>query len=206
MLEGYNVYYNEDCIASYYKDEEKNEYSYYVSYPSLFKGKVPDKYLHSFVDREKPAAFLEEIMTEEYRVQGTRKLIYRKNNLNIIRQPKDTDCFMVYNKQTSKNDENHSAPHYEGPGTPEGMKEWASYYQFVRRDDNTFEVQLEENWWWGGGHNDGGTIHMEIPEEYFNLSYDEFLEKVVTIGRAAHYGFDADYLRNKEGLREFFGF
>lgn len=206
MREDYSVYYNGDCIASYYRDEKINEYSYYVGNANYYKGKVPDKYLRTFENRDKPAPFLEAIMKDENRVSGTRKLIYEKDKVRIVRRPRDVDRFMVYNMHGGNNDEKHSAPHYEGGKIIDDMKEWASYYQFVKMDDNTFEVELEENWWWGGGHNDGGTIHQEIPEEYFDLPYDEFLEKVVTVGKAEHYGFDAHYLRKKEGLREFFGF
>ena len=73
-------------------------------------------------------------------------------------------------------------------------------------DDGTYEAELDEAWWWGGGHNDGGTIRNEIPEAWFDLPYDEFLENVVTLSAAAHYGFAAEDLKEKRGLREFFGF
>ena len=35
----------------------------------------------------------------------------------------------------------------------------------------------------------GGTIDVDIPKEWFSLSYDEFLERVITLASAAHYGF-----------------
>ena len=86
------------------------------------------------------------------------------------------------------------------------MREWASWYAFNKMDDGTYEAELDEAWWWGGGHNDGGTIHREIPEEWFDLPYKDFLEKVVTLAAASHYGFTAEILLAKEGLKEFFGF
>ena len=52
----------------------------------------------------------------------------------------------------------------------------------------------------------GGTIDVDIPKEWFSLSYDEFLERVITLASAAHYGFTIDDLKEKEGLKEFFGF
>ena len=58
----------------------------------------------------------------------------------------------------------------------------------------------------GDSHNDGGTIHTDIPEEWFELSYDKFLENVVTLSAASHYGFTPDELKEKQGLKEFFGF
>ena len=68
------------------------------------------------------------------------------------------------------------------------------------------EGQVGTAWGWGGGHNDGGTIHREIPEEWFELPYEEFLERTVTLAAAAHYGFTAEMLLEKKGLREFFGY
>ena len=72
-------------------------------------------------------------------------------------------------------------------------------------DDGTYEAELDEAWWWGGGHNDGGTIRTPIPEEWFELTYDEFLKRVVTLSAAAHYGFTPEILKKRKGLKEFFG-
>ena len=52
----------------------------------------------------------------------------------------------------------------------------------------------------------GKLKHTDIPEEWFELPYEEFLENVVTLSAAAHYGFTPDELKEKEGLKEFFGF
>ena len=86
------------------------------------------------------------------------------------------------------------------------MREWASWYCINKKDDGTFEAELDEAWWWGGGHNDGGTMREEVPEEWLDLPYDELLENLVTLVRADHYGFTAEHLRRKKGLKEFFGF
>ena len=41
----------------------------------------------------------------------------------------------------------------------------------------------------------------------FNKKDDgTFLERVITLASAAHYGFTIDDLKEKEGLKEFFGF
>ena len=52
----------------------------------------------------------------------------------------------------------------------------------------------------------GGTIHVDLPQELFERPYKEFLENVVRFAAAAHYGFTAEMLMEKEGLREFFGY
>ena len=43
----------------------------------------------------------------------------------------------------------------------------------------------------------------KIPKEWFNLKYDEFLEKFVTLSSASRYGFTAEELKQKDGLKEF---
>ena len=86
------------------------------------------------------------------------------------------------------------------------MREWCSWYAFNKMDDGTYEAELDEAWWWGGGHNDGGTIRREIPEEWFELPYEEFLDNVVGLAAAWHYGFTVEILLEREGLREFFGY
>ena len=209
-MERFSIYYDIYCIAIYKRDDKEKEYSYYGGYPSVNNVNIPDKYLIEYKEKT-PFLLMEEFMTEENRVTGTKKLIYQRDHIRIVRIPRDIDRFVVYNINAVKgsggySEERFDAPHYEDEKTPEGMREWVSCYEFVKKDDGTYEAALEENWWWGGSHNDGGTIHAEIPEEYLDLPYDEFLEKLLTIAKAGHYGFTADYLKNRNGLKEFFGF
>ena len=96
--------------------------------------------------------------------------------------------FMIYRRDAKKGEatyspKSHSAPHFEGH----------------------YEAELDEAWN-EGSHYGGGTINVDIPKEWFSLSYDEFLERVITLASAAHYGFTIDDLKEKEGLKEFFGF
>ena len=148
---------------------------------------------------------------DENRAPGTRKRIWRNGDLRIERVPDDVDRFWIYRRSAEKgekgySDKSYSAPHSEGNGPIPGMNEWASWYCFNKKDDGTYEAELDEAWWWGGGHNDGGTIRTEVPEEWLSLPYDEFLERVVTLSAAVHYGFTPEELKAKEGLKEFFGF
>ena len=46
----------------------------------------------------------------------------------------------------------------------------------------------------------------KIPKEWFDLKYVEFLENLVTLSSASRYGFKAEELKEKEGLKEFLGF
>jgi len=150
-------------------------------------------------------------MADENRVRGTRKTAYEKGPVRIVRIPEDVAKFYVYRCGAEKGDpdyseKSHSVPHSEGNGPIEGMSEWASWYCFNKRDDGTFEAELDEAWWWGGGHNDGGTMREEIPEEWMELPYEEFLDNVLTLVSARHYMFTVEDLLDREGLREFFGF
>ena len=117
--------------------------------------------------------------------------------------------FMIYRRDAKKGEatyspKSHSAPHFVGHYV-EGMEEWASWYCFNKKEDGTYEAELDEAWD-EGSHYGGGTIDVDIPKEWFALSYDDFLEHVITLAAAKHYGFTVDDLKDKEGLKEFFGF
>ena len=121
-----------------------------------------------------------------------------------------SERFVVYMRSAKKGEEGYSpkdyrTAHYEGPHTPEGMSEWVNYYVF-EKNGNEYEAALDEAWWWGGGHNDGGTIHSDIPKEWFKLEYEDFLDHVLSLSSARHYGFTVEDLKEKKGLKEFFGY
>ena len=213
IIDHYNVYYKDHCIASYIVcDDGKARYST-SAFPfiGLENEDIPEVFKHE-VEKKGAVPFMAEIITEQNRVKGRKQPFYHSGDFSVRRVPGETGKkFWIYRRSAKKGEEgyseqDYSAAHYEGPKTPEGMKEWASWYCFNEMDDGTYEAELDEAWWWGGGHNDGGTIHTEIPEEWFALPYDEFLAKVVPLAHAAHYGFTAEELKEKEGLKEFFGF
>ena len=117
--------------------------------------------------------------------------------------------FMIYRRDAKKGEatyspKSHSAPHFEGHYV-EGMEEWASWYCFNKKDDGTYEAELDEAWN-EGSHYGGGTINVDIPKEWFALSYVDFLEHVITLAAAKHYGFTVDDLKERKGLKQFFGF
>ena len=209
----FSVYYKESCIASYHVYE--NGCSCYSTSDFSFIGLENEDIPKAFkkqTERKGPVPFMADLIKEENRVPGMKRPVYKSGPFTVKRVAKETgEKFVVYRRSAKKGEEgysekDHSAPHYEGPKTPEGMKEWTSWYCFNKMDDGTFEAELDEAWWWGGGHNDGGTIHTEIPEDWFALPYDEFLQNVVRLSSAAHYGFTAEELKKKKGLKQFFGF
>ncbi|MBR0136660.1 MAG: hypothetical protein IJM18_10690 [Clostridia bacterium] len=162
--------------------------------------------------RKTPNRRIAPFMKDEYRVLNVRRTVFVNGGWELRREPQETDeVFRIYRCSAEKgapdySPKDHSAPHWEGPETPEGMREWCTWYLFRKMDDGTYQAELDESWWWGGGHNDGGTIRTPIPEEWHALSYDDFLERVVGLSSAAHYGFDAEELKAHKGLKEFFGF
>ena len=116
---------------------------------------------------------------------------------------------MIYRRDAKKGEatyspKSHSAPHFVGHYV-EGMEEWASWYCFNKKEDGSYEAELDEAWN-EGSHYGGGTIDVDIPKEWFALSYDDFLERVITLAAATHYGFTVDDLKERKGLKEFFGF
>ena len=119
------------------------------------------------------------------------------------------DKFIIYRRDAKKGSpayspKSYSAPFYAGHYVA-GMEAWVSWYCFNKREDGTFEAKLDEAWN-EGSHNGGGTICVDIPQEWFNLTYDEFLDHLITLASASHYGFTAEDLKEKEDLKAFFGF
>lgn len=215
LIEEYKLTCNDKYVGHYYV-YENHTYNYransWENDIKDFKDLLAEKGLLKNLDSKTPISAIEAMKKEENRVKGRKRPIYKDGPFTLERIPLETDDrFLVYRIGAEKNepgysDKDHSALHYEGPKTPEGMREWTTWYAFEKMDDGTYQASLDESWWWGGGHNDGGTIHTDIPEEWFELSYDEFLENVVTLSSASHYGFTPDELKGKKGLKEFFGF
>ena len=209
----FNVFYNDQLIG-YYNHYSNGKSSWYTAWgcPWDIEKELKELELDEEHSEVKPIKSLEKIIKDENRVKGRKQFIYAEGPIRMERKPQETgERFVVYKRDAKKGDPEyselkHDAPHYEGPKTPEGMREWASWYAFNKMDDGTYEAELDEAWWWGGGHNDGGTIHVLLPEEIFELPYDEFLEEVVRYAAASHYGFTAEILKKKKGLKDFFGF
>ena len=91
---------------------------------------------------------------------------------------------MIYRRDAKKGEatyspKSHSAPHFEGHYV-EGLEEWASWYCFNKREDGTYEAEFDEAWNEGSRYG-GGTA-------------------------AKHYGFTVNDLKEKRGLKQFFGF
>ena len=213
ILDEYKVFYKDKSIG-YYSIFSDNTVSYSTAWgcPWDIENELEGLGLNKEIKGKKHVKALDNLIKDSNRVPGRRRILYKDGDLLLEREPKETgERFSIYRRSADKGDPDysplpHDAQHREGPHTPEGMREWASWYAFNKMDDGTYEAELDEAWWWGGGHNDGGTIRAEIPEEWFELPYEEFLSNVVTLAAAAHYGFTPEILMKKEGLREFFEF
>lgn len=213
VTDGYTVYYNGKAVGSYSVLSDGSS-RYYTSW--MLEDDVREELKQYGLDRDKDLKrqmkAMSGLISEENRVPGLRQKIYVSGPFRIVRTPEWTgESFYIYRRDADKDSPDYSplphvAPHREGPDTPEGMREWATHYCFNKMDDGTYEAELDESWWWGGSHNDGGTIHTMIPEEWFSLPYGEFLDNVLRLSAASHYGFTREILLSKDGLREFFGY
>lgn len=196
IKERYIILYNDKQIGTYYL-YDNGEYS-------LDSYDLPEEYTKNTLMRMIP-----KMMVDTNRVSGTRKHIWQSGPIKLERIPKDVEKFWVYRRDSKKGEttyspKSYSKPHYIGHYV-DGMEEWVSWYCFNKKDDGMYEAELDEAWN-EGSHNGGGTIDVEVPEEWLDLEYDEFLERVVTLSAASRYGFTVEDLKEKEGLKEFFGF
>ncbi len=211
-MESFEIFYDGTRTGSYYVYDDRSSRWTVWDVPDEVLDALKALGLDKDKDRKRPMKVFSDLMKDEYRVAGRKRIVYQNGPLSIARVPRATgERFYVYRRAAEKGDPDysplrHDAPHYEGPGTPEGMREWASYYAFDKMDDGTYQAVLDEAWWWGGSHNDGGTMNRPIPEEWQDLPYDEFLEEVVYLASAHHYGFTAEMLKERKGLKEFFGY
>ena len=209
----YQIIYNGNSIGSY-SVFDNGKAAYYTGWgcPWDIEKELKALGLEKNAEDVDAVPALEKLIQEENRVRERKQRIYEDGILRAERRPEESgERYTVYRRSAKEGDPDysplpHDAPHYEGSKTPEGMREWASWYAFNKMDDGTYEAELDEAWWWGGGHNDGGTIHTAIPEEWFELPYDKFLDELITLASAAHYGFTSKMLKEKKGLKEFFGF
>ena len=162
-------------------------------------------------EQKKPRGFFYEMINDDNRIKGRKRPVYISGDFRLERVPEKVKKeFLIYRRDARKGSSAysplpHDAPHKEGSREIEGMREWANFYKFELLDDGTYRACLDEAWN-GGSYYSGGTINTDIPEEAFELSYDEFLAGVIKLAAAEHYGFTADMLREKKGLKEFFGF
>lgn len=208
----YYVYYKDKDIGVYYIfDNGLKDFNPYSRHKDI-DIELKEYGLDQRIVEAEQLEVLDQIIKEENRLRERKKIIYVSGPFRLEREAKlSGESFSVYRRGAEKGEADysplaHDAPHYEGEHTPKDMREWASWYAFNKMDDGTYEAELDEAWCWGGGHNEGGTMHRPIPEEWFKLDYDEFLEKVVSLAAAAHYGFTAEMLKKKKGLKKFFGY
>lgn len=182
-------------------------------YIDEYKKIVTDPQMRKEVEsKQGPVSFIADMIKEENRDKSKKRLTYVCGPYVIERESQRTDeNFMAYCCWAKEGQEgyspvDHSVPHVEVEGVSTGISEWVRHYSFHKMDDGTYEVELDEAWYWGGSHDDGGTVKRPVPDEWFELPYEQFLEKLLTICGAARYKFTVEELLARQGLRQFFGF
>ena len=210
VTEEYRIRYGERQLGSYYVFE--NGSSEFRAFRSLEPPPEEAEALGLTKDRRSKSRLprFKALQEKGERVPGTRKAVWRDGPLTMERIPKDAEKFYIYRRMAKKGDADyspkpHAAPHYEGEKTPVGMEEWASQYAFNRKEDGMFEAEMDEAWD-EGSHYGGGTIRVEVPEKWLDLPWEELTERLVTLSDASHYGFTPEDLRERPGLKAFFGF
>ena len=210
IAEEYRIRWGDRQIGSYYVFEDGS--SEFRAFRSLEPPPEEPAALGLTRDRRSKArlSLFKALQEKGERVPGTRKAVWRDGALTMERIPKDTEKFYIYRRSAKKGDADyspkaHSAPHRAGNRVVEGMEEWASWYAFNKKDDGMFEAELDEAWD-EGSHYGGGAIRVEVPEEWLDLPWEDFLERLVTLSAASRYGFTPEDLRERAGLKAFFGF
>ena len=146
LIDHYKITYNDLYVGSYYVYDD-NSYNYIVNRWDTelepIKDLLEKKGLLQGKESKKPISAITKMITDENRVKGRKRPIYHSDGLTLERIPNETsERFLVYRCGANKNepgysDKDHSAPHYEGEKTPEGMREWTTWYAFVKMDDGT---------------------------------------------------------------------
>ncbi len=208
IREEYRVGYEDMHVGEYYVYEDGGS-EYRAFQPEALRVELEALGLMKSHTRKTQFPRFRAILNKGERSPGTRKLILRDGPLSLERVPRDADRFSVYRRSANKgaadySPKSYSVPHREGDRVIEGMEEWASWYAFNKKDDGTFEAELDEAWN-EGSHNGGGTIRVEVPEAWLDLPWEELTERLVTLAAASHYGFTPEDLREKAGLKAFFG-
>ena len=209
----YHIEYKGENAGNYFIYEDGGaSLELFIIEDERFKSELADMgFTKKNETQDKPRGFFYEMISEQNRLKERKRPVYISGDFRLERVPeKVSKEFLIYRRDAKKGSKAysplaHDAPHKEGSRVIEGMKEWANFYKFELLDDGTYRAALDEAWD-GGSYYSGGTINVDIPEEAFKLKYDEFLEGVVKLAAAAHYGFTADMLKAKKGLKEFFGF
>ena len=213
IRDNYKICYEDVHVGEYYVyDDGSSEYRAFDGWLRLEPIREELKALGLAVNHTRKTEFprFRAILNHGERAPGTRKVIWRDGPLSMERVPGDAERFMVYRCSAKKgaadySPKPHSVPHREGSRVVEGMEEWNSRYAFNKKEDGMFEAELDEAWN-EGSHYGGGTIRVEVPEQWLDLRWEELTERLVTLASAAHYGFTAEDLMARKGLKAFFGF
>ena len=208
IADTYKVAYHEQFIGFYYIwDDQTVSFINYTGVPAEIAEEVEKLGLSGKISNRKSIRLFSQLMIPQNRNSGRKGTVYSSGQLTVERCPKATGCiFSVYRRSARRNAPDYSEFSHEALTHGGSAVSRVERYAFIKMDDGTFSVCLEESWYQGGSHNDGGTVSEPIPEEWFKLQYDGFLENLVTLASASRYGFSADVLKNRKGMKDFFGF
>ena len=208
ITDSYTVIYKETEIGTYQVIfDGTHQYNTYSCKDKLLKKELANlKLNHNIVKKDGPIPFFDEIIQSGTYDPQTREFVCHggpDGQITLKRDRRVCDIFWVYRSWAEK-----GAPDYSEKGhvwSNGENTEWVTGYSFNKYNDGTFEVEMEECYR-NGPHDMGGPIRKTIPEAWFSLPYDEFLDKVLGLTYAYAYNFTLQDLKARDDLRSFFGF
>lgn len=78
------------------------------------------------------------------------------------------------------------------------------HYYFIQRG-GAYEFEFQEGWF-AGSHWDGGTLNTELPQEWFELTWEQFLDNFIEKYPPKSYFITRTELECNLALRKFLGF
>lgn len=115
----------------------------------------------------------------------------------------------IYNRFVEEGEPGYSEKDFSAPlfdGHTSGIKRWCDRYYVRVLMDGSYQMELETSWTYGGSHSESEMVETPIPKEWFALTYDEFVDKIITLGEAQIFGFTVEDIKKAEELKEFLGF
>lgn len=210
----YYVYYKNQKIAQLIINATDKTYTYQISYKLNEKSiysEIPDELKENYKGKEN-IKILEEIIEE--RTFGKHTYRYEKENICLQKmywhnQPEKE--LIIYNFNASKSSKAYSEKRHDYKSLDNDKETdrregfFALSYRFVKYNDGIYQSWLDEAFP-EGSHYGGGIVKEVIPDQWFDLPYEEFLQKVYELNYVKEYNFSLNDLKNRDDLKDFFGY
>ena len=105
----FNVYFKDHCIGNFYmfSNNKKSYYTSSYSFIGLENEKIDPEFKEE-VQEVDSVPFIEEIISDKYRLKDIKKDIYQKGDFRIERIPEEVAKFWIYKRSANKGEEGYS--------------------------------------------------------------------------------------------------